>query len=101
MGKTKSKLIWARNGQEAIDRFKENKETIDIVLMDMQMPIKNGLVATQEIKKIKSDVFILAQTACALSGDKKKFLKAGCDDYISKPIEKDLLFEKIGRLLNS
>ena len=99
LGKTKSKLIWARNGQEAIDLFKKNKETIDIVLMDIQMPIKNGLVATKEIKQIKSDVPILAQTAYALSGDKERFLKAGCDDYISKPIEKDLLFEKIGGLI--
>ncbi|NOX48155.1 MAG: response regulator [Chlorobi bacterium] len=99
LNKTKSKLIWARNGQEAIDLFKENKDNIDIVLMDIQMPIKNGLAATREIKEAKNDVPILAQTAYALAGDRERFLKAGCDDYISKPIEKELLFEKIGRLM--
>ncbi|RLD58030.1 MAG: hypothetical protein DRJ05_08755, partial [Bacteroidetes bacterium] len=97
---TKSKLLWARNGQEAVDIFTENKDNIDLILMDIQMPIKNGLVATKEIKAIKKDVPILAQTAYALSGDRERFMNAGCDDYISKPIEKDLLFEKIGRLIN-
>ncbi len=99
LSNTKSKLLWARNGQEAIDLFKENKDSIDIILMDIQMPIKNGLVATREIKAMSKNVPILVQTAYALSGDKERFLKAGCDDYISKPIEKDLLFEKIGKLI--
>jgi PAS domain S-box-containing protein len=100
LSQIKAKLIWARNGQEAIDLFTENKDRIDIVLMDIQMPIKNGLVTTKEIKAIKKGVPILAQTAYALAGDNERFMKAGCDDYISKPIEKDLLFEKIGRLIN-
>ena len=101
LSETKSKLIWARNGQEAIDMFTENKDTIDLILMDIQMPVKNGLVATREIKAIRKDIPILVQTAYALSGDKERFLDAGCDDYIAKPIEKNLLFEKIGRLLSS
>ncbi len=99
LSNTKSKLLWAQNGQEAIDMFTKNKDTIDLVLMDIQMPIKNGLVATREIKAIRKDIPILVQTAYALSGDKERFMDAGCDDYIAKPIEKDLLFEKIGKLI--
>ncbi|MFC2120565.1 PAS domain S-box protein [Bacteroidota bacterium] len=91
---TNATIIRAKNGFEAIEKCKkENK--IDLVLMDIRMPDKNGLEATKEIKKFRPDLPILAQTAYAIRGDKEKAFKAGCDDYLSKPISPDLLIEKM------
>jgi len=59
------------------------------------MPGMNGYDATREIRKFNRDVIIIAQTAFGLSGDKEKALEAGCDDYITKPINEELLFEMI------
>jgi len=59
--------------------------------MDIQMPEITGYKATQQIRKFNKDVIIIAQTSFCLAGDKEKALKAGCNDYISKPINKDKL----------
>lgn len=87
-------VIWAKNGEESIEHCKENAR-IDLVLMDIKMPKMNGYVATEEIKKFRPDLSIIAQTAYAIAGDREKALEAGCDDYISKPINKELLLEMI------
>lgn len=87
-------LLWAQDGEEAIKYCKEDK-TIDLVLMDINMPVMNGLIATKAIKKFKPDLPIIAQTAYAIAGDKEKALEAGCDDYISKPVNKKEILEKI------
>ncbi|MEA3317734.1 MAG: response regulator, partial [Bacteroidota bacterium] len=91
------KVVYAKDGIEAIDAFKNNN--IDLILMDIKMPVMNGLDATREIKKINSNIPIIAQTAHALTGDKEKILEAGCDNYISKPIEKNMLMEIINEHL--
>jgi len=96
---TGSKLLWAKDGEEAIKLFKENIDDIDIILMDVQMPHINGIEATKAIKKIRKEIPILAQTAYALDGDMEQFLNEGCDDYISKPIDSDLLMGKIRNLI--
>ncbi|OQX81099.1 MAG: hypothetical protein B6D61_01105 [Bacteroidetes bacterium 4484_249] len=93
--KTGAKLMWAKNGLEAIEIYKKNKEKIDLILMDIQMPVMNGVEATRKIKKINRNIPVIAQTAYALDGDMEKFIKAGCDDYISKPVNNDLLLRKI------
>jgi CheY-like chemotaxis protein len=80
--------------------FKKHIDEIDIVLMDIQMPQMNGLKATKAIKAIRSDIPVLAQTAYALDGDMEKFLNEGCDDYISKPIDSDILIGKIRNLIS-
>ncbi|PXY01586.1 hypothetical protein DF185_08900 [Marinifilum breve] len=92
--RNKYKVIWAENGAEAIRICKE-KSNIDLVLMDMRMPEVDGMKATTEIKKINPNLTIIAQTAYAMNGDKDKALEIGCDDYLSKPIKKELLLEKI------
>ncbi len=91
-------LIWAKNGEDSITLCKENT-TIDLVLMDINMPVMDGLEATKAIKKFRPELPIIAQTARAIAGDHEKILDAGCDDYISKPIKKEKLMAKIGRLL--
>jgi PAS domain S-box-containing protein len=96
-GKTKAKLTRAKNGEEAIELFK--REKFDLILMDFQMPMKNGFEATVEIRQVDTVVPIIAQTAYAIPEERLRSLQAGCTDYISKPIKKDFLFEIIDKLL--
>lgn len=80
-------IINARTGVEAVKMCRNNSD-IDLILMDIQMPQMNGYEATKEIRKFNKNVIILAQTAFALEGDKEKTIEIGCNDYISKPINK-------------
>ena len=89
-------ILWAKDGVEAIDLF-SSSDTIDLVLMDIQMPRMNGYEATGEIKKLKTEVPVIAQTAYAMAEDRQKIFQAGCDDYISKPIKSDLLYSLISK----
>ncbi len=96
--KTNAKILWAMDGKEAVDIFRKNK--IDLILMDLQLPVMDGYAATKEIKSINSKVTIIAQTAHVMKGEKEKCLQAGCDDYLSKPIRLNLLMETLSRYLN-
>ncbi len=80
----------ASNGQEAVSLCKEN-DTIDIVLMDIKMPIMDGYDATKEIKKIRPELPVVAQTAYSTQEDIEKALAAGCDDFIAKPVDRKIL----------
>jgi CheY-like chemotaxis protein len=91
---TGAKLIWMKNGKEAVDYIARGEKT-DLVLMDIKMPEMDGIEATQQIKKIKPGIPVIAQTAFALSEDEKKFRAQGFDDYITKPIDIKLLLEKL------
>ncbi|MFH1295865.1 MAG: PAS domain S-box protein [Bacteroidota bacterium] len=85
-------ILWAKNGLEAIELSKSNPQ-IDLVLMDIKMPNMSGYKATKQIKKTRPDLPIIAQTAYALYGDKENSKEAGCDDYITKPIQKEHLIK--------
>jgi hypothetical protein len=85
---------WAKNGKEAIQYCKDRSD-VDLILMDIQMPEMNGYEATRQIRKFNKEVIIIAQTAFALHGDREKAINAGCNDYISKPIEKAILLQLI------
>ncbi len=89
------KVIYASDGMEAIKLFKESREKIDIILMDIKMPGMNGYQTTQKIKEINQQVFIIAQTAYALSGDREKAIASGCDYYLAKPFSKSQLLEAV------
>lgn len=91
-------VLVAHNGLEAIDICQKN-DKIDLVLMDIKMPLMDGYEATKEIKKIRPNLPIIAQTAFALLGDKNKSLENGCDDYIAKPVKKDVLIQLIRKYL--
>ena len=97
--RTSARILWAKDGQEAIDLFKANE--IDLILMDLQLPIMDGYTATKEIKKIDSKVPIVAQTAHVMSGEREKCLEAGCDDYLAKPIRLQILIETLAKYLNN
>ena len=83
-------IFKATTGTEAIEIYQNNPD-IDLILMDIQMPEMNGLEATRQIKAFNKDVIIIAQTAYGLTGDREKSLDAGCNDYITKPINKSEL----------
>ncbi len=85
---------YATNGAEAIEIIKK-QEDISIVLMDLKMLGIDGFEATRKIKEIRPNLFVIAQTAFAFASDKQKAFDAGCVDYITKPIKKDLLLMKI------
>jgi CheY-like chemotaxis protein len=91
-------VISAVNGQEAIDICRQNND-LDLVLMDLKMPVMDGYNAMREIKKIRPDIRIIAETAYALAGDEKRILAAGFDDYLPKPITKESLEAIINRNL--
>ena len=94
---TKAKVFWAKNGKEALDYIKE-KNPCELILMDIRMPILSGLDATREILKIQ-DLPIIAQTAYTLGDEKDLALKAGCVDYISKPVHADVLLKVIDKYI--
>lgn len=94
-----SELIIARNGEEAVELCKTHPD-IDIVLMDIQMPVMNGYEATRQIRLFNKKVKIIAQTAFALSGDEEKIINSGCDSYINKPIKEQNLLMAIKENLN-
>jgi len=80
-------ILKASTGLETIDACKKNPD-IDLVMMDIRMPDMGGYEATRQIRKFNKEVVIIAQTAYGLSGDCEKAIEAGCNDYISKPINK-------------
>ena len=88
------KLQVAENGSVAIEKLKENK--FDIILMDMEMPVMNGYEAATIIRKeLNNNIPIIAMTAHAMAGERERCLSLGMNDYISKPINANLLFEKM------
>ncbi len=95
--KISKETFQTKTGKEAVDIFRLNPD-IDLVLMDLKMPEMNGFDATKIIRSLNKDVVIIAQTAYALSGDREKAIDAGCNDYITKPIDKENLLSMIERL---
>jgi PAS domain S-box-containing protein len=95
---TGCKLIHSKNGKEAIDLL-QNDQNIDLVLMDMQMPVMDGLEATRQIKGLNANIPIIAQTAHAFTNDREKCLSAGCDEFITKPIRFNELFSAMYRIM--
>jgi PAS domain S-box-containing protein len=88
------KLIWVSNGLKAVEACRSN-ESIDLVLMDIKMPVLNGLEAAKQIKVFRPNLPIIAQTAYTTDADAQKALSFGCNDFISKPFKKDALITMI------
>lgn len=94
---TNASILRAQNGQEAVDLCMD--KPIDLVLMDIRMPVMDGFEAIKIIKAEKPDIHIIAQTAFASQEDKIKCFSLGCDDYLKKPINYNQLFSAIARYL--
>ncbi|MCB2194780.1 MAG: response regulator [Bacteroidetes bacterium] len=81
---TKVDVVLTKDGSDAVQKVKNEK--FDLVLMDIQLPGISGDKATQLIREFNQSIPIIAQTAHAMSNDREKYLKAGCNDYLAKPI---------------
>jgi PAS domain S-box-containing protein len=92
-------VLHAITGVQAVEACRNNPD-IDLVLMDIRMPKMDGNEASRQIRQFNKDVIIIAQTAYAFSGDREKAIEAGCNDYISKPINSTSLFELIKKHCN-
>jgi CheY-like chemotaxis protein len=95
---TEIQIIHASDGHELLELLK--KDEPDIILLDMKMPKMSGFEVISKIRQLNKSVPIIAQTAYTMIGDKDKIIKAGCNDYISKPIEENKLIEKMSQYLN-
>ncbi|WP_372753619.1 PAS domain S-box protein [Labilibaculum sp.] len=92
------RVIWAKNGLEAV-HFVERNTKVDLILMDIKMPMMNGYKATEQILKMKPNIPIVAQTAYAMREDQKQIFASGCKGYISKPIHRAELYKLISQFL--
>lgn len=93
---TQAQVLYAKDGFQAIDLVMSINK-IDMILMDIKMPEMDGFEAAKRIKQIRSDIPIIAQTAFASRDDRMNSYKSGCDDYLTKPIEIELLISKINK----
>ena len=96
---TGASISFTTDGNEAVDFVREHPET-DLILMDILLPEKDGFTATREIKSFARDVVVIAQTAYAFSMDHYEALRAGCDAYLTKPLNMSLLLDKIDGYLS-
>ena len=87
----------AKNGMEAVEMV--DKGQYDIVLMDIKMPVMDGLQATKTIKEKQPDLPIVALTANAFDSDRQLAMEAGCDDFLSKPVSSEACIETIKRFV--
>ncbi len=95
---TKANLVRVKDGQEAIDFITNNE--VDLILMDINMPRMNGYDATAAIKKIRSDIPIIIQTAMHFGDESDEAIKSGADDYLAKPIDLKTFMSKMKRFLS-
>lgn len=94
----KVRIIHARNGVELMDYL--NKDSADLIFLDINMPLKSGFDCIKEIRDKKLNTRIIVQTAYALGFEKEKYFEAGCDGYIAKPINKEELFQTISQVFS-
>lgn len=95
--KTQAQIIRAENGLEAIEIARE--KSIDLVLMDIKLPVMDGYEATRKIREFNKEVPIIAQTAYVMSGEEEKTREAGCDDYLTKPLRIKTVLETLAKYL--
>ena len=98
LSKTSVSYSRAKNGKETLEMYLENSN-YDLILMDIKMPYMNGLDVTMEIRRMNTDIPIIAQTAYAFEEERQHALKIGCNDYISKPIKRETLIAIIEKYL--
>jgi PAS domain S-box-containing protein len=96
---TDSTICHASNGTEAVALYKANPDIV-LILMDIKMPEMDGYEATRQIKLINKDIPVIAITGYAMTGDEEKIRMAGCDGYLSKPISKKRLLEKMAEYVS-
>jgi len=93
---TGMEILWSKDGEETLEMFRAHKD-LDMVLMDINMPLLNGYECTKVIKKERPDLPVIAQTAYAMSGEREISRAAGCDDYLAKPIKVSELLDTLSK----
>ena len=98
------KVVLSNNGLEAFNKYNLNPESYDLIFMDIQMPVMDGIEATHEILDFEEEeeiphTPIIALTANALKGDKERFLAEGMDDYLTKPLNREALLKTIKKFV--
>jgi len=96
---TKARLLFAKDGKIAVDLCRSNP-SIDIIIMDIQLPVMNGLDATMEIRKFRGDIPIVALSAYVYEDDKKRYFDAGINDFLAKPVKSEKLKEIMSKYLS-
>ncbi|MCQ2252725.1 MAG: response regulator, partial [Bacteroidales bacterium] len=96
--KSNLEVLWAQNGQECVDLFSQNP-TVSLILMDMQMPVMDGMEAASIILKNDPKVPIIFQTAFEFDDERRKVMSLGCAEFINKPIDRILLYQKISQVI--
>lgn len=94
LNRANADIIWAKSGAEALELMHQNTD-IKVILLDIQLPDMCGVDVAKTIKKEFPDKKIIVQTAFAMSGEREKILEAGCDEYVSKPIDSKRLLSLI------
>jgi CheY-like chemotaxis protein len=92
-------ILHAGNGAEALEIFRSNPD-IDLALLDLKMPLMNGYEAARRMREVNKKVILIAQTANTASGEREKAMNAGFDDYITKPIKREILKRVIHRFFS-
>ena len=96
----KCDILWAKNGEEMLNLYREHTQDAHAILMDIKMPNLDGLEATKIIRELSATVPIIAQSAFAYEQDRKAAKEAGCNDFIAKPIADDKLKAMIHKWLS-
>ena len=91
-------ILYAKNGQQAVDLCRNN-DHIDLVLMDIKMPIMDGHSATRLIKAFRPELPVIAQSAYSFETEREIFLESGFDDYICKPIKLEVLLSIVSKYM--
>ena len=100
LNKTRANVWHVENGLMAVECCRQHPE-VSLVLMDLKMPEMDGFEATRQIKSFRPGLPIIAVTAFAMPGDRDRAINAGCDDYIAKPFEREVLLEKLKKYMSS
>ena len=97
--RTNATILHAVDGIEAVE-IARNTENIDLILMDLKLPLLDGYKATEQIRKFNTTVPIIAQTAYVMSGEKEKTKLAGCNDYLTKPLRIKIVMDTLSTYLD-
>ena len=92
------KILHARDGKEAVELFQLNND-VGLILMDIQMPVMDGFSATREIRKLDNHVPVIVQTGSSCDWVREEAFSSGCNDFIMKPVERDILGSKVGKYM--
>jgi len=98
--KSQANLLWATNGEDAIDTINKNLDEIDLILLDLNLPGINGFDVLKHVRTLNRELPVIVQTAYLFSGERKTSLSLGANGFISKPIQLNDLLYNISQFLN-